>query len=59
MYENGQFNVLATFSVQIRLGWNQVKYVRITITCVCFIALTLGPLDDVEQYTRDLANVNA
>ena len=27
---------------QCELGWNKVKYARITITCVCFIALTLA-----------------
>ena len=27
---------------QCELGWNKVKYARITITHVCFIALTLA-----------------
>ena len=27
---------------QCKLGWNKVKYARITITHVCFIALTLA-----------------
>ena len=35
-----EFNVLAAFSVQI--GLEKVKYARITITRVCFIALTLA-----------------
>ena len=39
--KNGQFNVLAAFTVLIQ-GWNKVKYARITITHVCFIALTLA-----------------
>ena len=52
------------------LGWNKVKYARITITHVCFIALTLAkslgrclnsrPLGLVfKQLPRDPANVNA
>ena len=52
------------------LGWNQVKYARITITHFCFIALTLvwslgrclntGPNGLVfKQLPRDPANVNA
>ena len=52
------------------LCWNQVKYARITITHVCFVALTLaGSLrwclntqpDGLvfKQIPRDLANVNA
>ena len=33
---------------QCKFGWNKVKYARITITHVCFIALTLaGPSGDV------------
>ena len=52
------------------LCWNQVKYARITITHVCFIALTLaGSLGRYlntrpsglvfKQLPRDPANVNA
>ena len=52
------------------LCWNQVKYARITITHVCFIALTLaGSLGRClnarpkglvfKQLPRDPANVNA
>ena len=36
--KNGHFNVLAAFS--LRIGLNKVRYVRITITHVYFIALT-------------------
>ena len=50
--------------------WNKVKYARITITNVCFIALTLaGSLGSClntrpiglmfKQHPRDPANVNA
>ena len=52
------------------LGWNKVKYARITITHGCFIALTLAwslgrclktrPLGLVfKQLPQDPANVNA
>ena len=55
---------------QCGFGWNQVKYARITITHVCFIALTLAgalrrclktlPIGLVfKQLPRDSANVNA
>ena len=55
---------------QFYLGWNKVKYARITITHVCFIALTLAgflgrclitrPIGLVfKQHPRDPANVNA
>ena len=55
---------------QCGLGWNQVKYARITITNVCFIALTLaGSIQQClitrinslvfKQRPRDPANVNA
>ena len=55
---------------QCEFGWNKVKYARITITHVCFIALTLAgslgrclntrPISFVfKQHPRDLANVNA
>ena len=55
---------------QCGLCWNQVKYARITITHVCFIALTLaGSLGRClntrpsglvfKQLPRDPANVNA
>ena len=55
---------------QCGLGWNQVKYARITITHVCFIALTLaGALGRClntrpnslmfKQLPLDPANVNA
>ena len=55
---------------QCGLGWNQVKYARIMITHVCFIAFTLGrslgrclntrPNSLVfKQLHRDPANVNA
>ena len=51
-------------------GWNKVNYARITITHVCFIALTLAgslgrclntrPIGLVfKQHPRDSANVNA
>ena len=64
----GIFNVLATFSARCML--NQVKYARITITHVCFIALTLAgslgrclntwPIGLVfKQLPRDPANVYA
>ena len=68
MYENGQFNVLAAFWCE--LGWEKVKYARITITHACLIALTLAeslerclnnrPIGLVfKQLPRDPANVNA
>ena len=52
------------------MGWSKVKYARITITHVCFIALTLAgslrrclntrPIGLVfKQHPRDPANVNA
>ena len=55
---------------QCELGWNKVKYARITITHVCFTSLTLagslgrclntGPIGLVfKQHPRDPANVNA
>ena len=55
---------------QYGFGWDQVKYARITITHVCFIALTLaGPLGRClntqpnglvfKQLPLDPANVNA
>ena len=40
MKEKWYFKVLAMFSVSF--GRNQVKYARITITYVCFNALTLA-----------------
>ena len=63
--KNGQFNVFAAFSVRSGL-----EYARITITHVCFIALTLAgslgrclnprPIGLVfKQHPRDPANVNA
>ena len=66
--ENEQFTVSQRF--QCELGWNKVKYARITITHVCFIALTLAgslgrclntrPIGLVfKQHPRDPANVNA
>ena len=68
MKENECFNVLQRF--QREFGWNKVKYARITITHVCFIALILAgslgrclstrPMGLVfKQLPRDLANVNA
>ena len=55
---------------QRRLGWNEVKYARITITHICLITLTLA--SSVEQYMNiwpkgrmfkqlpgDLTHVNA
>ena len=36
------FNVLTVLLVFVFFGWNQVKYARIGITHVCFIALTLA-----------------
>ena len=55
---------------QCEFGWNKVKYARITITHVCFIAFTLAgflgrclstlPISHVfKQLPRDPANVNA
>ena len=55
---------------QSELGWSMVNYARITITHVCFIALTLTgslrrcsntrPIGLVfKQHPRDPANVNA
>ena len=55
---------------QCEFDWNKVKYVRITITHVCFIALTLAcslgrclstrPIGLVfKQIPRDRENVNA
>ena len=38
--ENEQFNVSQRFRCE--LGWNKVKYARLTITHVSFIALTLA-----------------
>ena len=40
MKEKRYFKVLAVFSVGF--GWSLVKYARIAITHVCFIALTLA-----------------
>ena len=50
---------------QCKFGWNKVKYARITITHVCFIALALaGSLGRCLStlpmgLLRDRANVNA
>ena len=55
---------------QCEFGWNKVNYARITITHVCFIALTLAgslgrclstrPISLVSKHLpRDPANVNA
>ena len=63
-------NLLFSQRFQCELGWNKVKYARITITHVCFIALTLAgslgrclntrPIGLVfKQHPRDPANVNA
>ena len=68
MSENGYFNVLTAFSVQILV--NKLKYARITITHACFIAFTLAgslggclstwPSGLVFKHSpRDPANVNA
>ena len=35
------YKILLTAS-HCEFGWNKVKYVRITITHVCFIALTIA-----------------
>ena len=66
--ENGYFMFMRHF--QCDFGWNQVKYARITITHVCFIAWTLfvalrrclntQPSGIVfKQLPRDPASVNA
>ena len=63
-------NLMFKQRFRCELGWNKVKYARITITHVCFIALTLAwslgrclktrPLGLVfKQLPRDPANVNA
>ena len=68
MLEKWYFKVLAVFS--LGLGWNQVKYARITITYVCFIALTLARSLErcfntqpnglvFKQLPQNPANVNA
>ena len=54
MFENGYFNVFAVF-FQCTFGWNKVKYARITITHVCFIALTLaGSLGRFKRQWTDV-----
>ena len=64
----GYFNVLTAF--QCEFGWNKVKYARITIARVWFIALTLAgslgrclstrPIGLVlKQLPWDPANVNS
>ena len=63
-------NLMYQQRFQCEFGWNKVKYARITITHVCFIALTLAgslgrclntrPIGRVfKQHPRDPANVNA
>ena len=63
-------NLMFQQRFQCEFGWNKVKYARITITHVCFIALTLAgslgrclntrPIGLVfKQHPRDPANVNA
>ena len=63
-------NLMFQQRFQHEFGWNKVKYARITITHVCFIALTLAgslgrclntrPIGLVfKQHPRDPANVNA
>ena len=63
-------NLMFLQRFQCELGWNKVKNARITITHVCFIALTLDgslgrclntrPIGLVfKQHPRNPANVNA
>ena len=63
-------NLMFQQRFQCELGWNKVNYARITITHVCFIALTLAgslgrclntrPIGLVfKQHPPDPANVNA
>ena len=62
--------LMFTRHFQCCLGWNQVKYSRITITHVCFIALTFAGFLGLclntrpnglvfKQRPRDPATVNA
>ena len=49
-------NLLFSQRFQCELGWNKVKYARITITHVCFIALTLAGSRGCCLNTRPIGN---
>ena len=57
--EKGYFNVLLRF--QCVFAWNRIKCTRITITHVCFIALTLTGFRGLmfKQPPQDLTKVKA